>query len=77
MIDRLVIPALKALPIALALWLILALATGKFTWGLAVAGLTIFVVLWILMRGKPPRAFDEPPFPDNRQRWWWGGGDGA
>ena len=74
MIDRFVIPALKALPIALALWLILALAAGSFTWGLAVIGLAIFVVLWILMRGKPPRPYDKPPFPDDLQRWWWNGG---
>jgi hypothetical protein len=75
-IDRLVIPALKALPIALALWLILAFAAG-FTWGSAIAGLVIFAVLWILMRGKPPRPYDQPPFPDEHQRWWWDGGGGG
>lgn len=75
--DRYIIPALKALPVALALWLILALATGKLTWGLAAAGLAIFVVLWMLMRGKRPRLYHKPPFPDETQRWWWNGGGGA
>jgi hypothetical protein len=74
MMDRLIIPALKTLPIALALWLLLVLAIGEVTWGLAIAGLVIFAVLWILMRGKPPRPYDKPPFPDELQRWWWDGG---
>lgn len=77
MIGRLVIPALKALPIALALWLVLALTIGELTWELAVAGLVVFAVLWILMRGKAPRPYDKPPFPDETQRWWWDGGGGA
>lgn len=74
MMDRLVIPALKALPIALVLWLVLVLTIGAFSWGLAAAGLLIFAVLWILMRSKAPRPYDKPPFPDEDQRWWWGGG---
>ena len=77
MTERLIIPALKALPIALALLLVLVLTIGEFSWGLAVAGLVIFAVLWILMRGKPPRPYDKPPFPDETQRWWWDGGGGA
>ena len=77
MTERLIIPALKALPIALALWLVLVLTIGEFSWGLAVAGLVIFAVLWILMRGKPPRPYDKPPLPDETQRWCWDGGGGA
>lgn len=72
MMDRLVIPALKALPIALALWFVLVLAIGTITWELAIAGLVIFVVLWFLMHGKPPRPYDTPPWPDEWWRQWWG-----
>ncbi|HKP24577.1 MAG TPA: hypothetical protein VJV39_11990 [Dongiaceae bacterium] len=72
--DRFIIPALKALPVALALWFLLVFTIGKLTWGLAVVGLVIFAVLWILMRGKRPPPYDKPPSPDETQFWWRGGG---
>ena len=77
MTDRFIIPALKALPFALALWLVFFLTIGEFSWGLAAFGLVLFAVFWTLMHGKAPRPHDKPPFPDETQRWWWDGGGGA
>ena len=71
MLDRYVIPAVKALLIAIPLWLMLIFAIGKLTWGLAGIGLVIFAVLWLLMRGTPPRRYDTPPSPDEWWRRWW------
>jgi hypothetical protein len=68
MYDRHIVPALKALAIAIPLCLILLLAAGAFTWRLAVVGIVIFVALWILLRGRTPRPHDSPPSPDE---WWW------
>lgn len=52
------------------LWLILAFATGTFSWKLALVAAMLFVVLWVLMRGKPPRRYDTPPSPDEWWRLW-------
>jgi hypothetical protein len=65
---------LQALAIAIPCCLILAFATGVFTWRLAIVGVVIFAVLWVLLRGKPPRRYDTPPSPDEVQRWWNGTG---
>jgi hypothetical protein len=70
MLDRWLIPALKALAIATPLWLILVFATGEFSWKLAIVGLVIFVALWIVSIAWAPRPYDSPPSPDERQFWW-------
>ncbi|MEZ5832719.1 MAG: hypothetical protein R3D05_16210 [Dongiaceae bacterium] len=62
--------SLEALAITVPLWLILAFATGTFSWKLALVAAMLFVVLWVLMRGKPPRRYDTPPSPDEWWRLW-------
>ena len=70
MLDRWLIPALKALAIAIPLWLILVFAAGGFSWKLAIVGFVIFAALWIVNIARAPRKYDSPPSPDEHQSWW-------
>ena len=66
--DRYLIAAAKAAVITIPLWLILVLASGEFSWRLAIVGVIIFVVLWTMNVGRAPHRYDSPPSPDE---WWW------
>ena len=75
MLERYLIAALKALAIAIPIWLLFIFAKGEFSWKLAIVGAVFFVVLWIVFVGRAPRLYDTPPAPDERQSWWpWGPG---
>jgi hypothetical protein len=76
MLIRCLIGALKALAIAIPLWLILVFAEGTFSWKLAIVGAITFMVLWIVLVGRAPRPYDTPPAPDEQQSWWPLGGSG-
>ena len=61
--QRWLVPTLKAMAVAIPLWLILTLAAGGFTWRLAIVGLVIFAALWVVNVARAPWKHDVPPSP--------------
>jgi hypothetical protein len=68
MMNRYSVAAIKALLLTVPLWLILAVATGEFTWKLLIVAVVLFAVVWVVLVGRAPRNYDTPPSPDE---WWW------